>query len=353
MSNKPLDAAWKAWLKENMDRRCDPRQLLAILLEQQFSIDSIRECMGPALTAGLPVVHGLTGRQLDHPWRAWAKENIDRGCDPQELLGILVKHGFSLDSIAEAMGAEAMGAEAMGNKFPGGPGSLEEALYGTSDEPDFRAISNPRLVRNKSGLKLQPVDTDEIQLYTLDDFMTARQCDDVAALIAEHLRPSTVTLPNTDRYFRTSSTCDLSLIHSAVVAALDERISQTLGIRLAYSEGIQGQRYQVGEEFKAHTDFFEPGTDEYREHATKQGNRTWTFMVYLNEDMEGGGTRFAVIGKTFQPRKGRALIWNNLYPDGTPNYDTLHSGMPVVRGHKIIITKWFREKGTGPMFYED
>lgn len=339
MSNKPLDAAWKAWLKENMDRQCDPRELLAILLEQQFSIDSIRECMGPMLTAGFPVAHGSIGRQLDHSWRTWVKENIDRECDPQQLLGTLVERGFSLDSIADAMG----------NKFPGGAGSLEEALC----EPDFRAISKPRLVRNKSGLKLQKVDTGKMQLYTLDDFMTARQCDDVAALIGEHLRPSTVTLPNADRYFRTSSTCDLSLIRSAVVAALDERISETLGIRLAYSEGIQAQRYNVGEEFKAHTDFFEPGTDEYREHATKRGNRTWTFMVYLNEDMEGGGTRFAVIGKTFQPRKGRALIWNNLYPDGTPNYDTLHSGMPVVRGHKIIITKWFREKGTGPMLYED
>jgi hypothetical protein len=192
MSNKPLDAAWKAWLKENMDRQCDPRELLAILLEQQFSIDSIRECMGPMLTAGFPVAHGSIGRQLDHSWRTWVKENIDRECDPQQLLGTLVERGFSLDSIADAMG----------NKFPGGAGSLEEALC----EPDFRAISKPRLVRNKSGLKLQKVDTGKMQLYTLDDFMTGRQCDDVAALIGQHLRPSTVTLPYADRYFRTSST---------------------------------------------------------------------------------------------------------------------------------------------------
>jgi prolyl 4-hydroxylase len=76
-------------------------------------------------------------------------------------------------------------------------------------------------------------------------------------------------------------------------------------------------------------------------------------MVYLNDDMEGGATRFAVISRAFQPRKGQALIWNNLHPDGTPNRDTLHSGMPVARGHKIIITKWFRERGAGPMLYEE
>jgi prolyl 4-hydroxylase len=38
-----------------------------------------------------------------------------------------------------------------------------------------------------------------------------------------------------------------------------------------------------------------------------------------------------------------AVIWNNLYPDGTPNPDTLHQGMPVKAGHKAIITKWFRK----------
>jgi hypothetical protein len=27
--------------------------------------------------------------------------------------------------------------------------------------------------------------------------------------------------------------------------------------------------------------------------------------------------------------------------------------MPVLAGHKIIITKWFRERGLGPMRYED
>ncbi|MGH6690449.1 MAG: hypothetical protein ACREF4_07205, partial [Gammaproteobacteria bacterium] len=114
--------------------------MLAILLAQRFSIDSIRECMGPMPAAGVPVAHGSIGRQLDHPWKAWVKENIDRGCDPQDLLGILLKQGFSPDSIANAMG----------NSFPGGPGSLEEALCRNIDQPDFRAISKPRLVRNKS-----------------------------------------------------------------------------------------------------------------------------------------------------------------------------------------------------------
>jgi prolyl 4-hydroxylase len=132
----------------------------------------------------------------------------------------------------------------------------------------------------------------------------------------------------------------------------DRKISRTLGIRLPYSEGIQAQRYDIGQQFKAHTDYFEPGTGEYSKFADDRGNRTWTFMVYLNEGMGGGGTKFFAIDRTFLPKKGQAVIWNNLNPDGTPNAATKHSGEPVTAGHKIIITKWFRELGSGPMFHD-
>ena len=70
-------------------------------------------------------------------------------------------------------------------------------------------------------------------------------------------------------------------------------------------------------------------------------------MVYLNEGMVGGGTRFTELGLTFQPKTGMALLWNNLNADGSPNPATMHCGEPVISGHKIIITKWFRVTATG------
>jgi prolyl 4-hydroxylase len=157
----------------------------------------------------------------------------------------------------------------------------------------------------------------------------------------------------TDKYYRTSSTSDLALLNNKTVEALDEKIARMIGIRPAYSEGIQGQHYAVGQEFKQHTDFFEPDTDEYIKFAGSRGNRTWTFMVYLNDVPKGGGTHFINLKHVFQPKKGQAVVWNNLYEDSTPNYDTLHAGMPVLEGEKTIITKWFRERGHGPMFYTD
>jgi prolyl 4-hydroxylase len=330
MSDRPLDASWTAWLRQNLERGCDAQELIAILRGHGFALESIRAGMAEKYPAADPLVLSTGTRPLDDSWRAWLKDNLERRCDPGELLAILIRHQFSLDSIKDGMGPS----------FP-------------AHVPDFRAVAEPPLLRKEARPNLHKVHTDKLQLYVLDGFMTHAHCDTVADLIDHHLRASTVTLAGTDRSFRTSRTCDLSLLRDPAVVALDEKIATTLGIRLAYSEGIQGQRYDVGQEFKGHTDFFEPGTDEYREHAAQRGNRTWTFMVYLNDGMAGGGTRFHAIDTTFQPRRGQALLWNNLYPDGTPNYDTLHSGMPVERGRKMIITKWFREKGPGPMFYGD
>ena len=64
----------------------------------------------------------------------------------------------------------------------------------------------------------------------------------------------------------------------------------------------------------------------------------------------GGGTAFLRLDHVFQPRRGRALAWNNLHANGAPNPDTLHAGLPVLQGAKTIITKWFRERGEGSMF---
>jgi len=273
-------------------------------------------------------------RPLDSAWTNWLRENLDRRCDPRELVEILRKNNFALFSIKAVMGAA----------FPA------EYEASVTAPPSPSAIATPRLTRENNP-KLTKVDTNLVQLYTLDDFLSPRECGDLVAIIDQHLRASTLTTQEKDTAFRTSRTCDLSMLQNPVVAAVDEKIAQTLGIRPAYAEGNQAQRYDIGQQFKAHTDYFEPNTHEYAVHGGSKGNRTWTFMVYLNEGMMGGGTKFFAIDKTFRPKLGQAVIWNNLYPDGTPNPDTLHSGEPVIMGHKIIITQWFREQGAGPMFY--
>jgi prolyl 4-hydroxylase len=114
-----------------------------------------------------------------------------------------------------------------------------------------------------------------------------------------------------------------------------------LGIEASYSEPTQGQIYEVGQEFRHHQDAF--GKDAYHNHCLSSGQRTWTFMVYLNNVEEGGETDFSVLQKTITPVKGTAVVWKNSDGTGSENPAALHAGLPIIKGKKVIITKWFRE----------
>lgn len=63
-------------------------------------------------------------------------------------------------------------------------------------------------------------------------------------------------------------------------------------------------------------------------------NRVLVWMLYLNDDFEGGETEFLYYKKRVQPEKGKLLIW----PAGMTH---AHRGGLVLEGMKYVITGWF------------
>ena len=189
---------------------------------------------------------------------------------------------------------------------------------------------------------VQRVPARELELFIIRGFLDAPACAALIERIDERRRPSEIADDIGIANFRTSETCDLDW-RDPIVGAVDRKIAELLGLPLAASEPLQGQRYAPGQEFKPHTDTFEPGGYDFYLHTAEMGQRTWTAMIYLNQPEEGGATRFKRIGKTVQAEAGKLLAWNNLLADGRPNPATLHQGMKVRRGTKYILTKWFRE----------
>ena len=192
---------------------------------------------------------------------------------------------------------------------------------------------------------VQRVPTRELELFILRGFLDPAICAAMIHRIDARRRPSGIADDVGIANFRTSETCDLDG-HDPEVADVDRKISELLGLPLAASEPLQGQRYGPGQEFRPHTDTFEPGGYDFLVHTADSGQRTWTAMIYLNQPEDGGATRFKRIGKTVQPEAGKLLAWNNLMPDGRPNPATLHQGMKVRRGTKYVLTKWFRERSS-------
>jgi prolyl 4-hydroxylase len=190
---------------------------------------------------------------------------------------------------------------------------------------------------------VQRVPSPKAEVFQLRRFAPANLCADLIALIERDRRPSTIADDNGDPTFRTSETCDMAADLPAV-KAIEAMIARLSAIDPAYGEPLQGQRYDVGQEFKAHTDYFAPDGRDFARFCTLSGQRTWTFMIYLNDVAAGGATRFKLLDKTFQPEAGKLLCWNNRLPGGGVNHTTLHHGMKVRKGVKYVITKWYREK---------
>ena len=209
---------------------------------------------------------------------------------------------------------------------------------------DVLCESSAAQLLNHPGVQRFP--SSRLDLFILRDFLTREQCVRLIELIEASHRPSTIADYNGDDAFRTSSTCDLSS-QVPEVAQLAAALSRLSGIDPIHAEPLQGQRYEVGQEFKAHTDYFEPGSSDYEKYCAVPGQRTWTFMIYLNDVEAGGATRFRVIDKMIQPETGKLIGWNNRRADGSPNAATLHHAMKVRKGFKYVVTQWYRERRWG------
>ena len=97
-------------------------------------------------------------------------------------------------------------------------------------------------------------------------------------------------------------------------------------------EPTQLLHYSVGQQFKPHYDFFDPVNLAYRDDLARFGQRIATFLIYLNDDYEGGETSFPKIGLNFHANAGDALFFANVTREGTPDLMTLHAGLPPTSG---------------------
>lgn len=280
-------------------------------------------------------------------WKNWIVTNVNAGRDLDGIFKILLDEGYAYAAIVKEMNYQPSKlASELRNPFATGTTNQ------TQNNQVDQGQAQEHTFENNNGLPIKPeqivlpnavpLDSTSIDLRTVDNFLNQEECNKLIALIKSELRPSEVANFEVNTEHRTSRTCDLGRMNDPFIEDIDERICKFMGIDRAYSEVLQGQYYEEGEEFKGHTDFF--GASEFATHCLEFGQRTFTVMIYLNEVEKGGETCFVNVGETFKPSTGKAILWNNLNPDGTPNEQTMHQAKPVEQGCKAIITKWFRTK---------
>ena len=182
-----------------------------------------------------------------------------------------------------------------------------------------------------------------VQLYVRDNFLTPDECRQLCERIDSGVYPSPLYEKEKYEGVRTSQSCNLD-VYDPVVAEIETRIADLLAIDRLWGEPLQGQRYEPGQCFKEHADFFYVDQPYWAEYEPHGGQRTWTAMIYLNVPGKGGATRFNHLDLSIHARLGRILVWNNMAADGSPNPWTMHEGQAVEEGVKYIVTKWYRER---------
>lgn len=315
---------WKTWIQLNQERGVEKAYIFNTLIENGFSYQSAAREMKfePELK-----------QKLSDEWKDWVNENISKNQNKDGLFKVLLMHGFSFDAIKAEMNYE-----------PSVP--LDELIDPLKIMGDIETnnIDSARVKLDKkkrlltsNAVKLR---TDKLDIFYIDNFLDNGECRHLIKTIRSKLRPSELSSPDADKFFRTSKTCDLATLNDNIIDSIDDKICKLLQIEKGLSEPIQGQYYEVGQEFKPHTDFFED--HELQHNGRALGQRSYTVMIYLNSTEQGGETTFPLIDEEFCPSEGKAIIWCNLNPDMSPNNFSMHHAKQVRKGYKAIITKWFR-----------
>lgn len=165
------------------------------------------------------------------------------------------------------------------------------------------------------------------------------ECAWLAASAAPMLQPAVVVDPATGRQVRDPvRVCDSVgfpwPLENPAVHALNRRLAAASGTAAGQGEPLQILSYRPGGEYRAHFDAI-PGF---------ANQRAMTFLVWLNDEYEGGETHFPTAGLKLKGRTGDALLFRNTGPDGRRDPASGHAGLPVTAGRKIIASRWIRQR---------
>jgi len=190
-------------------------------------------------------------------------------------------------------------------------------------------------------------------IVKLHHLLTKGECERLID-VAERkcFEPSTILLDGklkVDRK-RTSETAYLTKNgcsdgpYEKTIENLLRRICVLTGCSTKQFEGLMVVKYQQGQEFKNHVDYFDPVEDEKA--IEDGGQRIATLFLWLNdlEEDNGGSTTFPLIGLKCIPDQGSGLFWWNQYGDKLLS-DTEHQGTTLKKGVKYGLNVWIRFPG--------
>lgn len=260
----------------------------------------------------------MNSQQLSDDWAAWLALNVQRGCAPRDLLRDMKAGGIS-----EVVAIEA----------------IAKLRVDTAEVPLTLPALDPH-TPNIVAMLERP------QICVIDDFLSAAECTELIALGTDLAQPSAVV----------DATSGGATLHAArrgsmafmsdaqpTIRGIKARIATCVRWPIDRFEDLQVIGYRPGDEYQAHFDWFNDDEFGAAAHLANGGQRTGTFLIYLDAPQIGGATVFPrASGFRVHPKAGRAVWFRNIDEYGEPDHLTLHAGEPVIAGVKHVCTAWLR-----------
>ncbi len=185
------------------------------------------------------------------------------------------------------------------------------------------------------------------RIFIYRNFLSPEECHHLINLARPFLRAAMVLNRRTGEKVhdqaRTSRNARLiNPIRDVLVDQVESRLARCSLLPRENGEPITILRYGPGDEYKPHSDYYDPRHPGSSTGLALGGQRIATFLAYLNAVQAGGATAFPRIGLSVAPQPGAGLLFFNCKPDGTPDEQTLHAGEPVETGQKWLLSRWIR-----------
>jgi prolyl 4-hydroxylase len=245
--------------------------------------------------------------------------------------------------------------------FMWGANYIGETHAVTSYEPYFigKTSNNDRPVH----LQLSVVSVAP-RLFEIEDFLSEYECRHLIQLAKQKgMAKSTVVAGSRGSQYdgttRSSETTWLSRDSDKVVDRLYRRAAHVLKIpedslrhrsehfesvasHHSLAEDLQVVHYAHKQEYTPHHDFVYPSVSHHH-----QPTRFATLLFYLHAPESGGETTFPRArqatnhdGVTVIPKRGKAVLFYNLLPDGNVDDWSQHGSNAVLRGDKWVANLW-------------
>ncbi len=272
---------------------------------------------------------------LPQEWQHWINDNLARSCEPRSMANVMIRDGKFDARLARAAIDEARQS-----------GSRRLSVREPQPMPQIDTSTNIIQTPDRSIEVLLSMKAPRIVL--LGNVLDDDECDALVRYGEQRLARSPVVADSDGKMqvhaHRTSRGAMLQRGETELVARFEARLAALVRWPVENGEGVQLLRYEKGNEYRPHFDWFDPALPGPRKHLERGGQRLATIVTYLSDVEQGGGTSFPEIGLQVQPKKGCAVFFANTDLYGAPDQKTLHAGEPVVSGVKFIATKWLRAR---------